>query len=171
MYILIFCLAGGLAVWFYKLSNAASPRQSEHHDEAGSESISQSEAKRLAPLKRKTLTLANQIFDFVAEAKKNEPPMGTQEEAAAWAKKPFDEEAFSKAFTAAGEARFRYSDRIAVQFAQRFAGRAKKIRDDLSAEGFESVELDKRLKDDLRFDWDMRIIAEELQRMANQISD
>ena len=134
-------------------------------------SVAESSADHhLRALRRKSQNLAGQIFDFLKEWERNEPrTSGHLGEI--WGKKEFDPEAFGKAFGEAGDLTRKYSDEMSLKFAKQFAGRVGNLRDELANEGFESAELDKKLQDRLRFKWDIQTVAEELQKLSDQIKD
>ncbi len=125
---------------------------------------------KLQSLKRRTQTLATQIFAFLKEWDKNEP-RSSGDLGELWGKKNFDQDAFNRAFAEAGDRSRKYSDDMSLKFAKQFGGRVGKIRDELSSEGFESAELDKRIADRPRLKWDIQAISEELQKLASQIDD
>jgi hypothetical protein len=185
-YLIVFAVGGALLCSYWLIINAGlgflpkvgdksstdATNQSAKSAVAGPSTQSASEEQiylgKLQNLKRRTQTLSGQIFEFLKGWDRNEPPRSTAEMAEAWAEK--DDAAFSKAFVEAGEKSSRYSNEMSGKFSKLFGARLKTIRDDLSNEGFDSLELDKRIEDTPRLKTDIQSIAEELQKLADQIN-
>jgi hypothetical protein len=124
----------------------------------------------LQALKAKAENLSIQIFTFLDDWKRQEPQSGAKL-GEIWGRKPFDSEAFSKAFGEAGNLRTKHAKEMSTRFAQQFAARVSSVRDEMAGMGFRSQGLDNILRDRLRFEWDIQAIAEELQKLANSIKD